>query len=56
MSLFELGLLLSRSRRMRAYRQARAEVESMSDAVLADIGVKRWQLGRVARVKALKQP
>lgn len=49
----ELGQLLSRSRRMQAYRQARAEADAMSDAELADIGLKRYQLGHVARVRAL---
>jgi uncharacterized protein YjiS (DUF1127 family) len=54
MSFFPLGQLLRRSRRLKAYRQARSEAEAMSDADLADIGLKRWQLGRVARAKALK--
>ncbi len=54
MSFLQLGLMLSRSRRMQAYRQARAEAESMADADLADIGLKRYQLGHVARVRALK--
>ena len=46
--------LLSRSRRMQAYRKARHEAEAMSDADLADIGMKRYQLGHVARVKAFR--
>ncbi|WP_373504916.1 DUF1127 domain-containing protein [Aestuariivirga sp.] len=54
MSFLQLGLLLSRSRRMKAYRQARAEAAALSDADLADMGLKRYQLGHVARVKALK--
>jgi uncharacterized protein YjiS (DUF1127 family) len=54
MSFLQLGLLLSRSRRMKAYRQARAEAEAMSEADLADMGLKRYQLGHVARVRALK--
>lgn len=51
--LLELGMLLSRKQRMLAYRRVRAEAEAMSDADLADIGLKRYQLGHVARVRAL---
>jgi uncharacterized protein YjiS (DUF1127 family) len=56
MSFLQLGLILdlSRSRRLKAYRQARTEFEALSDADLADMGLKRYQLGHVARVKALK--
>ena len=46
--------LMQRSRRMRAYTKARLEAEAMSDADLADAGLKRYQLGHVARVKALR--
>lgn len=46
-----LAALFSRRRRMRAYEAARNEAEAMSDADLADIGLKRYQLGHVARVK-----
>jgi uncharacterized protein YjiS (DUF1127 family) len=49
-----IAALLSRSRRMQAYRKARREAEALSDADLADIGLKRYQLGHVARVKAFK--
>ena len=45
---------LGRSRKLKAYRQARAEAEALSDAELADMGLKRYQLGHVARVRALK--
>jgi uncharacterized protein YjiS (DUF1127 family) len=45
---------LDRSRRIKAYRVARLELESMTDADLADMGLKRYQLGHVARVKALR--
>ena len=45
---------LGRSRKLRAYRRARAEAEALSDADLADMGLKRYQLGHVARVRALK--
>ena len=46
--------LLSRSRRMRAYQQVRHEVEAISESDLADMGLKRYQLGHVARVRAFK--
>ncbi len=49
-----IAMRLGRSRRMRAYRQARLEIESMTEADLADIGLRRYQLGHVARVKALR--
>ncbi len=49
-----LAQLLLRSRRMKAYRQARAEIEALSEADLADMGLKRYQLGHVARSKALR--
>ncbi|MBI2718683.1 MAG: DUF1127 domain-containing protein [Rhizobiales bacterium] len=49
-----LAALASRSRRMKAYQKARQEAESMSDADLADMGLKRYQLGHVARVRALR--
>ena len=54
MSFLQLGLLLRRSRKLKAYRKARAEAEALSDGDLHDMGLKRWQLGHVARVKALK--
>jgi uncharacterized protein YjiS (DUF1127 family) len=51
LSLFEK---LGRSRKLKAYRQMRAEAEALTNAELADMGVKRYQLGHVARVKAFK--
>lgn len=45
---------LGRSRKLKAYRQARAAAEALSDADLADMGLKRYQLGHVARVKAFR--
>jgi uncharacterized protein YjiS (DUF1127 family) len=42
-----------RRRRLNHYRAVRARLERMSDADLADIGIKRYQLGHVARVEAL---
>ena len=41
MPLFQL---LSRKSRMQAYHQARREMEMISDADLADMGIKRYQL------------
>ena len=43
---------LGRSRKLKAYRRARAEAEALSDADLADMGLTRYQLGHVARVRA----
>ena len=45
---------LGRSRKLKAYRMARAEAEALSDADLADMGLKRYQLGHVARVRAFR--
>ena len=45
---------LARSRKLRAYRQIRAAAEALSDAELADMGLKRYQLGHVARVRAFR--
>lgn len=47
----QLGRLLSRSRRMKAYRQARAGGYAFSDADLADMGLKRYQLETTGRPK-----
>ncbi len=44
---------LSRRNRMQAYRQARREVEMISDADLADMGIKRYQLEAAANAKLL---
>jgi uncharacterized protein YjiS (DUF1127 family) len=48
-----LGEAMRRSQRLKSYKKARAEIESISDADLADMGLKRYQLGHVARVRAL---
>ena len=45
---------LARSRKLKAYRQIRAAAEALSDADLADMGLKRYQLGHVARVRAFR--
>ena len=44
---------VSRRQRLRDYLQTRREMEMISDRDLADMGVKRYQLGHAARVKAL---
>ena len=54
MNLQPLWTIMSRGRKMMAYRKARAAAEAMSDADLADMGLKRYQLGRVARVRTFK--
>ena len=46
---------LARRRRLAAYRNQRAALEAMSDGDLADIGMRRWQLGAVARREALSR-
>lgn len=45
---------LGRRQRLKSYRRTRASIQQMSDADLADMGLKRYQLGHVARVQALK--
>ena len=49
-----IGTAYRRSLRLRAYKKVRADIESISDADLADMGLKRYQLGHVARVWALR--
>ncbi len=48
------GRLLERRIRMQGYQAQRREIESLSDTDLADMGVKRYQLGHVARVKSFR--
>ena len=48
------GRLLERRSRMQGYQAQRREIESLSDGDLADIGVKRYQLGHVARVMSFR--
>jgi uncharacterized protein YjiS (DUF1127 family) len=48
-----LNDFLFRRNRLQAYRKTRQEMETISNADLADMGVKRYQLGHAARVKAL---
>ncbi len=53
-SFTDFGRYLERRARLRGYEAQRRELESLSDADLADIGAKRYQLGHVARVKSFK--
>ena len=43
-----------RYRRLRHYRSVRSELDLMSDSDLLDAGIKRYQLGHIARARALK--
>lgn len=45
--------LRARRDRMDAYQQAKTNFLAMSEEDLADMGAKRYQLDRAARVKAL---
>ena len=55
MSSFTLfGRLLERRSRMKGYEAQRREMEQISDSDLADMGVKRYQLGHMARVRSFK--
>ena len=42
-----------RHERLKGYRKTRSTLEQLSNQDLADMGLKRYQLGHVARVKAL---
>lgn len=50
----QLVSLLSRSRRMKAYRQVKAEIDALPPSAFADMGMKRAQAGTVARKLALR--
>ena len=52
-ALMPLFKFLSRRNRMQAYRQARREVEMISDADLADMGIKRYQLEAAVNAKVI---
>jgi uncharacterized protein YjiS (DUF1127 family) len=43
-----------RCKRLARYHKIRAELEKFSDADLADIGIKRYQLATIARRRALR--
>jgi uncharacterized protein YjiS (DUF1127 family) len=49
-----LQRLFDRRARLKGYQVIRSEFEHLSEADLADIGAKRYQLGHAARVKAFK--
>jgi uncharacterized protein YjiS (DUF1127 family) len=53
-SLTVFGRLLERRSRMARYRSAQNALEAISEADLADMGMKRYQLGHAARVQAFK--
>lgn len=44
-----------RKLRLANYRKTRSSLEQLSNQDLADMGIRRYQLGHVARVKALRQ-
>jgi uncharacterized protein YjiS (DUF1127 family) len=48
------GRYLERRARFKRYQAAQAELDRLSEADLADIGAKRYQLGQMARVRAFK--
>jgi uncharacterized protein YjiS (DUF1127 family) len=43
-----------RYRRYRHYKSVRSELERLSDEDLIDAGIKRYQLGHIARVRVFK--
>ncbi|MCB1381072.1 MAG: DUF1127 domain-containing protein [Alphaproteobacteria bacterium] len=45
---------LRRRKRLAAYRKQRAAYEALSAVDLADIGLRRYQLGHAARLKVLR--
>lgn len=49
-----LARRLERRRRMNAYLQTLAELDHLTEGDLADIGIKRFQLGHVARVRSFR--
>jgi uncharacterized protein YjiS (DUF1127 family) len=53
-SLTDFGRYLDRRARLKGYEAQRRSIESLSDADLADMGAKRYQLGHVARVRSFK--
>jgi uncharacterized protein YjiS (DUF1127 family) len=54
METHRLSRLIGRRKRMQNYIRVRTEMEALTDADLSDIGVKRYQIGHLARVQALK--
>ena len=54
MARFSFFNRLHRRARLKGYQTIRTELEHLSEADLADMGAKRYQLGHAARVKAFK--
>lgn len=52
MGLSGLSRAMERRRKLSLYRTVRASLESLSEADLADMGLKRYQLGAAARRQA----
>ncbi len=48
------GRLLERRAQRKSCEAQRREIENLSDKDLADMGIKRYQLGHMARVKTFK--
>lgn len=53
-SISSFGRYLERRARLKGYQAQRAEIESLSDADLADMGMKRYQLGHAARTRTFR--
>ena len=53
-SLGSMAKLMERRARHKDYLSTRSAFEAMSNADLADIGLKRYQLGHIARVQSFK--
>jgi uncharacterized protein YjiS (DUF1127 family) len=49
-----IGRFLERRARYKGYQAVRQALDGLSEADLADIGAKRYQMGHAARVKAFK--
>lgn len=49
-----IGRFLERRARYKGYQAVRQELDHLTEADLADIGAKRYQLGSAARAKALR--
>lgn len=54
MSITSFGRFLERRAKLKGYQATRSALESISDADLADMGVKRYQLGHAARIRTFK--
>lgn len=49
-----IGRLMERRARMQRYRATQEALSMLTEADLADVGMKRYQLDHVARTRALK--